>query len=191
MSEKMKAQEAKTPLLETMKSNVAEIAAYGGLAVTFVLFLIFSGSKLAYNFSAVLQAASAYSIIALGAVFVYSMGFMDVSVGDEHLHGNGFKVALTPEEKDLLKDYVGKEIVLGVRPENVVEGGETIVKVSANENLGMNTQVHGHVGKNSRITCKLKGWLNYKQGDEVHVTFTRKHFFDKETTNAIRKEAKA
>lgn len=83
MSEKKIAQEAKTPLLQTMKSNVAEIAAYGGLAVTFVLFLIFSGSKLAYNFSAVLQAASAYSIIALGAVFVYSMGFMDVSVGQQ------------------------------------------------------------------------------------------------------------
>lgn len=71
MSENVKAQEAKTPLLETMKSNVAEIAAYGGLAVTFVLFLIFSGSKLAYNFSAVLQATSAYSIIALGAVSVF------------------------------------------------------------------------------------------------------------------------
>lgn len=83
MSEKVKAQEAKTPLLQSLKSNVAEIAAYGGLVVTFVLFLIFSGSKLAYNFSAVVQAASAYSIIALGAVFVYSMGFMDVSVGQQ------------------------------------------------------------------------------------------------------------
>ncbi len=62
---------------------LTDIAAYGGLAVTFVLFLIFSGDKLAYNFSAVLQAASAYSIIALGAMFIYSMGYMDVSVGQQ------------------------------------------------------------------------------------------------------------
>lgn len=85
MSENNVAQEAKSPLLSLnkLKANVTEIAAYGGLAVTFILFLIFSGNKLAYNFAAVLQAASAYSIIALGAIFVYSMGFMDVSVSQQ------------------------------------------------------------------------------------------------------------
>lgn len=85
MSENKAAQEAKSPLLSLnkLKANAAEIAAYGGLAVTFTLFLIFSGNKLAYNFAAVLQAASAYSIIALGAIFVYSMGFMDVSVSQQ------------------------------------------------------------------------------------------------------------
>lgn len=68
---------------EFLKKHVYDIAAYAGLAVTFILFLIFSGDKLAYNIATVLQAAAAYSIIALGAVFVYSMGFMDVSVGQQ------------------------------------------------------------------------------------------------------------
>lgn len=68
---------------EFFKKHVYDIAAYAGLAVTFILFLIFSGDKLAYNIATVLQAAAAYSIIALGAVFVYSMGFMDVSVGQQ------------------------------------------------------------------------------------------------------------
>lgn len=65
------------------KKHVYDIAAYAGLLATFVLFLIFSGNKLAYNVGTVLQAAAAYSILALGAVFVYSMGYMDVSVGQQ------------------------------------------------------------------------------------------------------------
>lgn len=66
-----------------LKQHIYDIAAYAGLIVTFILFLIFSGSRLSYNMATVLQAASAYSIIALGAVFVYSMGYMDVSVGQQ------------------------------------------------------------------------------------------------------------
>lgn len=65
------------------KKHVYDIAAYAGLVVTLVLFLIFSGERLSYNVGTVLQSAAAYSIIALGAVFVYSMGFMDVSVGQQ------------------------------------------------------------------------------------------------------------
>lgn len=68
---------------EFLRQHIYDIAAYAGLIVTFILFLIFSGSRLSYNMATVLQAASAYSIIALGAVFVYSMGYMDVSVGQQ------------------------------------------------------------------------------------------------------------
>lgn len=60
---------------EFLKLHVYDIAAYAGLIVTFILFLIFSGNRLSYNMATVLQSASAYSIIALGAVFVYSMGY--------------------------------------------------------------------------------------------------------------------
>lgn len=73
----------KVTLAEYLKQHVYDIAAYAGLVVTFILFLIFSGNKLAYNMATVLQSASAYAIIALGAVFVYSMGYMDVSVGQQ------------------------------------------------------------------------------------------------------------
>jgi multiple sugar transport system ATP-binding protein len=102
-------------------------------------------------------------------------------------------VPLTDQERALLKPYAGKTIVLGVRPEDIVAGGDVRVKVFSNENLGMNTLVHGHLlsdGKTTdRITCKLRGWCDYKAGDTVPVTFVRKHFFDKETTDAIRGEA--
>ena len=74
-----------------------------------------------------------------------------------------------------------------MRPEDIAEGGSLAVKVFSNENLGMNTLVHGHMGDNLRITAKLRGWSNYRNGDIVQLGFKRKHFFDKETTNAIRK----
>lgn len=61
----------------------------------------------------------------------------------------------------------------------------------SNENLGMNTLVHGHIGglnvPEAKISAKLKGWQNYKAGDTASLIFNKKHFFDKETTNAIRK----
>ena len=62
------------------------------------------------------------------------------------------------------------------------------VSVTSNENLGMNTLVHGYIGgaRGVRISAKLKGWRDYKTGESASFTFNRKHFFDKETTNAIR-----
>ena len=119
------------------------------------------------------------------------MNFFDVKVGDGELLGENFKVSIPAEEKDLLKSYAGKEIVLGVRPEDIAEGAGIPVTVFSNENLGMNTLVHGHIGgvkkPSMKVSAKLKGWADHKAGDTVQLVFNRKHFFDKETTNAIRK----
>ena len=112
------------------------------------------------------------------------MNLFDVTVQDGKLFCDSFSVDLSAEEKALLAKYEGKTIVLGVRPENVVQGGNIAVSVFSNENLGMTTLVNGVVGKH-KITCKFREWSNYKPGDSVNVSFTRKHFFDKETTEAI------
>ncbi len=67
-----------------LKNHLFDLTAYAGLAIMLILFLVFnSGPRLMYNFSAIIQAAAVYSIVALGAVFVYSMGFMDVSIGQQ------------------------------------------------------------------------------------------------------------
>lgn len=63
--------------------HVYDIAAYAGLAVTLVLFLVYGGERLAYIAQTVLQTSAPNIIISLGAVFVYSMGYMDVSVGQQ------------------------------------------------------------------------------------------------------------
>ena len=116
------------------------------------------------------------------------MNFFDVRVEKDHLTGAHFTQKLDEHDQALLAPYLGKEIVLGVRPENMAEGGDVHVSVVSNENLGMNTLVHGRLGgaPDAAITCKLRGWFDYKPGDEVSVSFTKRHYFDKETTRAIR-----
>ena len=129
------------------------------------------------------------NLFVAGFIGLPPMNFFDVTFEDGVLKGKGFEAALTDEEKATLAAYNRKEITLGVRPEDIVEGGTLPVKVFSNENLGMNTLVHGHMGvhQENRISAKLRGWTNYKNGDMVMVGFKKKHFFDKETTNAIRK----
>lgn len=66
-----------------IKGHIYDVASYIGLIVTLVLFFAFSGENLMYNITTTLQTVAPYSIIALGAVFVYTMGYMDVSVGQQ------------------------------------------------------------------------------------------------------------
>ena len=82
-------------------------------------------------------------------------------------------------------DLSGEEIVLGVRPEHIAEGGPVGMTVELNENLGLSTLVHGKAG-GAKLTAKFRKWCNYKEGDRVGISFTKMHFFDKETTAAIR-----
>lgn len=113
------------------------------------------------------------------------MNFFDCIVSENCLKADGFEYSLDGNEKELLKDYVGKEIILGVRPEHIVHGDNCRLEVTGNENLGQTTLVHGKIGGH-KATAKLREWSNYKPGDVVDVAFSGVHFFDKETTDAIR-----
>ena len=118
------------------------------------------------------------------------MNFFDVHVDSDALVHPAFRIPITDEIRQTLQDYFGKTITLGVRPENIVEGGNIPVDVTTNENLGMNTLVHGHIGSGTdavKVSAKLHGWCDYKNGDVVKVSFNRMHFFDRDTTNAIRR----
>ena len=98
-----------------------------------------------------------------------------------------FNVQLDDAQKKLLAKYEGKEIILGARPENIVEdeNGYINIDITLNENLGQTTLVHGTINSH-KITAKFREWCDYKKGDRVRASINRMHFFDKETTNAIR-----
>lgn len=113
------------------------------------------------------------------------MNFFDCTVKNGTLEGDGYTVHLKDSDKALLKSYEGKVITLGVRPENITKGTDMCLVVTDNENLGQTTLVHGTIGGH-KATAKFREWSNYKPGDQVGVSFDRMHFFDKETTNAIR-----
>ena len=118
------------------------------------------------------------------------MNFFDMKVSGGRLISEDMVVALTPEEQIALRGYEGRVITLGIRPENAKEGGNIQMRVTSNENLGHNTLVHGYVGKH-KITCKFRDWCDYKPCDKINITFGKKHFFDKNTTNAIKVAAPA
>ena len=127
------------------------------------------------------------NLFVAGFIGLPPMNFFDVLFEDGKLKGKGFEVELTDAERYTLSDYNMQEITLGIRPEDISEGDAVAVKVFSNENLGMNTLVHGHMGSGLRVSAKLRGWTSYRPGDEMRVDFGHKHFFDKKTTNAIRK----
>ena len=114
------------------------------------------------------------------------MNFFTATVEDGSLMlESGMRVSLNNEERSRLTDYIGKQITLGVRPENICLGNDGKITVTNCENLGHNTLVHGTMGGKT-VTAKLREWCTYSKGEEVGISFGKKHFFDKETTNAIR-----
>ncbi len=102
--------------------------------------------------------------------------------------GELFSYPLTAKQKTLLKDYEGKAVTLGVRPENMVMEGDIPFTVTNNENLGMNTLVHGKIADKQLVVCKIAKWATYQFGDKINIGFDseKMHFFDKETTLVIR-----
>jgi multiple sugar transport system ATP-binding protein len=113
------------------------------------------------------------------------MNFIEGRIKDGRFVSPNLSFALDDAQKTLLAAYSDKEVVAGIRPEHILKGNDAVLKVTLNENLGQTTLVHGTVGK-QKLTAKLREWCDYERGDEVGITFENVHFFDKETTNAIR-----
>ena len=128
------------------------------------------------------------NIFVAGFIGLPPMNMFDVLFEDGCLKGKGFTAHLNDAQKHTLQDYYGKELILGVRPEDISLGQDIRILVNTNENLGMNTLVHGHMGSagGERVTAKLRGWASFKSGELANATINKMHFFDKKTTNAIR-----
>lgn len=94
-----------------------------------------------------------------------------------------------------LKNYSGKEVVLGIRPEDIHYEGivaETFPEtpfdfhVEVSELLGHEFILHGKFG-NQPILAKVPSRVNVKAHDTIPLSMavTKLHFFDKETQKAI------
>ena len=107
------------------------------------------------------------------------MNMFHGTVKGGHFVSELFDYVIPKECAGQLKEYDGKEIILGVRPENIVVGGEIKLFVVNNENLGMNTLVHGTLDHHP-VVCKFPKWCDYKHGDTIEIGFdpTKVHFFE-------------
>ncbi len=106
------------------------------------------------------------------------------------------KIQLDKPHIDLLKDYVDKELILGVRPENIVfkddktrENLSNSFKLACDlsELLGQELIIYSYIN-NTRVVIKTTVVDEIKNGEEKEyaLDLDRIHFFDKETTNRIK-----
>ncbi len=114
------------------------------------------------------------------------MNFIDVKVQNGRLLNDYLNIPAPKRYANNLGEYEDKEVVLGIRPEDIVADGDIDFVVELNENLGQNTLVHGFANK-KKLTCKFKEWCEYKKNDVLRIGFRDEkiHLFDKETTNVI------
>ena len=105
------------------------------------------------------------------------------------------KIALNKDQIELLKEYKDRELVLGVRPENIVlENDRTREHLSGgfeltcdiSELLGQELIIYSYVG-DTKIVIKTTMVDEIKNGEikRYCIDLDRIHFFDKETTNRI------
>ena len=112
--------------------------------------------------------------------------------------GDGISVKISKDHFDLLKEknYLDKDIVLGIRPEDIhddekskEEFKDAVVKftVDVAELLGSETSVFAKVG-NQDVTAMIDARADIQIGDELHMALDMKkvHFFDTETTERIK-----
>jgi multiple sugar transport system ATP-binding protein len=118
------------------------------------------------------------------------MNMFEGKIENAHFVCDLFDYPLNDKQAAVLKAYDGKSVILGVRPENINREGHVKLNVTNNENLGMNTLVHGKVAGVKNIVCKFAEWCNYKVGDVIEIGFDSEmmHFFELPTKDENGKE---
>ncbi|MBC7093105.1 sn-glycerol-3-phosphate ABC transporter ATP-binding protein UgpC [Candidatus Bipolaricaulota bacterium] len=129
------------------------------------------------------------------------MNFLEARLMEEngrlYVQGKGFKL-LVPEERatDAVRGYVGKDVVFGLRPEDIrtpemvreqQPGRAFVGKVRVREPLGDELIVYADCAGNE-VVAKLDPHLAIQPGQDVTflAAMERMHLFDKETEQAIR-----
>lgn len=105
------------------------------------------------------------------------------------------KIKLTPRHQKGLAEYMDKEIVFGIRPEDIHEAGthhgveesaEAELVVEVVEPMGNETFLYASTGLNP-LTARLRTKSAIKVQEKIKLIFNlaKVHFFDKDTDNAV------
>jgi len=124
------------------------------------------------------------------------MNFMKVALRQENgkviADEGDFKLELDPKQAELLRSYVGKETILGVRPEDLsyleapAATNNVKTKVEVVEPLGAETHLWVST-KNNQLVAKVAPRYTFHIGDAANLRpdLTKVHFFDIETEKSI------
>ncbi len=105
------------------------------------------------------------------------------------------KIKLTPRHQKGLAEYMDKEIVFGIRPEDIHEAGthhgveesaEAELVVEVVEPMGNETFLYASTGLNP-LTARLRTKSAIKVQEKIKLIFNlaKVHFFDKDTDDAV------
>ncbi|ASJ10060.1 sugar ABC transporter ATP-binding protein [Thermococcus sp. P6] len=113
------------------------------------------------------------------------------------IEGDGFRIPLPGDFREILLDYSGKDVLVGIRPEHMtVKGVSTLEHVTRSaeiegsvdfiEALGTDTIVHAKVGEKI-IKVKLPGHIPIPIGEKIkiEIDLDNIHVFDPKTEKAI------
>ncbi|WP_461866399.1 ABC transporter ATP-binding protein, partial [Thermococcus sp.] len=127
------------------------------------------------------------------------MNFMDTTITEDGFADFGeFKLKLLPDQVEVLeeKNLIGKEVIFGIRPEDIYDAmfaqvkipGENMIKATVEiiENLGNEKIVHLRVG-GITFLGSFRGESKVKEGQEVDIVFDMKkiHIFNKKSGKAV------
>ncbi|MDD7281500.1 ABC transporter ATP-binding protein [Floccifex sp.] len=129
------------------------------------------------------------------------MNFLNATVcvdgNDTYLQLGEEKIYIPERKAKVLKekDYVGKEVVLGIRPEDIYTDEESVQKYSKSsihseirvyELLGAEVCLHFDY-QNKVMTARVEADTPYRNGDEIAFAFDPEkiHIFDKDTEVTI------
>ncbi|WP_445683085.1 ABC transporter ATP-binding protein [Solibacillus sp. FSL H8-0538] len=127
-----------------------------------------------------------------------AMNFFKGIVQGESIEIGSSKIQIPPAKLPLLKEqnYIGKEIIFGIRPENISNDAEAFtlfpqavvdVKVQVAELTGAEIMIYTALDDQSFV-AKINADSTAKPGDNIQLVFdlTKAHFFDPETEKRIR-----
>jgi multiple sugar transport system ATP-binding protein len=126
------------------------------------------------------------------------MNFLDGRLvedkGELQVDLNGLRLSLPPDKAKQAEAYVNKNVVFGVRPEDILPSTEANGKQLAS--LRANVEVLEPLGSEIILELSTRGYnftarmdpqLRVKMHDEIQIHFdmSRSHLFDRQTEQAI------
>lgn len=114
------------------------------------------------------------------------MNFHEVTLDGDKVHADGIDVKITDSQKEKLKDLNGKQLIMGVRPEDLTEehtsDNHIDVLVEVVEPLGSETMLHVKLNSDNRMIVKAGPATTAQVGQKISlaVDTDKVHYFDKE-----------
>lgn len=119
-----------------------------------------------------------------------SMNFLAAQYAKGELKMNSFSLKLEEEQKKLMKDYNDKDVILGIRPEDIevsmIDNDGIKAEVEVTELLGYNQILHCSLA-GEEVIVMVSAKIEVKAHDYVYINLplSSLHVFDKDTQIAI------